>query len=327
MTDPSMSADAAVVGLWQHVARRFWRFLAQLAPDPADRPVIDRAAADVADLLARRHVAGRGRGGPPARAQIVGSHAKDTAIAGPATVDLAFLGLDRLADGRAIAAALREVTDRLCQRYGTVAMADGGLVVQPGPKVAGEHVRVRILPGIALADGGIRVYALARRPQVPWLTLRPQAEAAYLDRIDRLAEGKARHLVRLVKAWQRTLAVPLSGFAIELLCCEFLAAWLYRRRSYLFYDWMVRDFFFWLAAQPGRVLPVPGDGDPIAIGAAWLAEAEAAHAAAREAADLERENASVAALGHWRRIFGLAIGDAADQAAALPAAAFIPARP
>lgn len=322
-----MAADAAVVGLWQHVARRFWHFLAALAPDAADRPVIDRAAGEVADLLARRFVAGRGGGGPVGRAQIIGSHAKDTAVAGPATVDLAFLGLDRPAEGAATTAALRELTDRLYQRYGAVTMApEGGLIVQPGPKVAGERVRVRILPGIARGDGGIRVYALCRRPAVAWMALAPAAEVAELDRVDNLAEGKARHLIRLAKAWQRALGVPLSGFALELLCCEFLTVWLYRRRSYLFYDWMVRDFFFWLTAQADRVMPVPGDGDPIQLGSAWQREAEAAYAAAAAAADLERENATVAALGHWRRIFGLAIGEAAPPMP-LPAGAFIPARP
>lgn len=325
--------DAAVVGLWQHVAHRFWRFLAALEPAPADRALIEGAAGEVADLLARRFVARRGLAKPAGRALIIGSHAKDTAIAGPATLDLAFVGLDPLRDGEP-APALRALTDRLYQRYGLVAMAaEGGLVVQPGPRVAGERVRIRILPAVADGDG-IRIYPLARplsrplarRPSAPWLRLAPAAEIAHLDRIDYLAEGKARHLVRLIKAWQRALAVPLGGFAIELLCCEFLSAWLYRRRSYLFYDWMVRDFFFWLTAQSGRVLSVPGDGDPLAIGSAWLDEAEAAYAAAVAAADLERENAGVAALGHWRRIFGLGIGDPAEQARRLPEAAFIPAR-
>jgi hypothetical protein len=90
------------------------------------------------------------------------------------------------------------------------------------------------------------------------------------------------------------------------LACEFVTVWIYQRQSALFYDWMVRDFFFWLTAQGGRALAIPGTDEALALGDVWCADAEAAHAAAAEASDLERDNMDEQALVRWRRIFGLA---------------------
>jgi len=72
----------------------------------------------------------------------------------------------------------------------------------------------------------------------------------------------------------------------------------------LFYDWMVRDFFFWLCHQDGRAIPVPGTNELLGLGDAWLGAARSAFAAARRGCDAERRNASDAALGDWRGIFG-----------------------
>ncbi len=199
----------------------------------------------------------------------------------------------------------------LAERYGAVRIAPPGwLMVEPQRCASGARVKVRVLTALASASGGARIdVSSRRRPGVAWMHLDPAAEAAHLNAIDRLAEGKARHLIRIVKAWRRAVAAPLSGFAIELLAAEFLSVWLYRRRSLLYYDWMVRDFFFWLTLQAGRSLPIPGTGDPLPLGDAWVEAATAAHAVAARAADLERDNRSLAALGHWREIFGLAIAD------------------
>jgi hypothetical protein len=306
---------AATNAEWRHVAERFARFLAAIEPDRGEIAAVETIGSEVAELLDRRFATPlrrlRSKPGAARKAigtvQVIGGHAKGTAISGSATLDLLHVTAEGSGTGRT-----SEILELLAERYGAIRIAPPGwLVVEPrNPMGVNGRIKVRVLTALASASGGARVdVSSRRRPGAAWMHFDPAAEAAHLDVVDRLAEGKARDLIRIVKAWRRSVAAPLSGFAIELLATEFLSVWLYRRRSLLFYDWMVRDFFFWLTLQAGSTLTVPGTGEPLPLGNAWQQAAAAAHAAAVHAADLERDNQSLAALGHWREIFGLAMSD------------------
>lgn len=321
--------------VWQHVAQRFATFLHDLQPAPAALATIEAACSDVEKLLHRwlrlppsdaRRIRAH-----PAHAGIerVGGYANGTALADGATVDLLLILPERYRPSAAVVQPrasgprnLERLVDLLGQRFGAIETDSQGWIGirtdrQATPSSA--SVRVRVLPAFACATGGALVAAPARRScNSPWRHLDPAAQRHRLDQADRLSGGKARHLVRLIKAWRNANAAPLSGFAIELLVCEFLEVWLYRRRSLLFYDWMVRDVFFWLTLQAGRTLPVPGTLETLPLGDRWLAAARRAHATARVAADLERDNDAVAALGRWREIFGLTFCNAQPTPQSVP---------
>lgn len=303
--------------LWQHVVRRFAGFLGDLTPHAATTAAIAATAADLESLLTRwlrvRAVAEpRLCAGLPLL-RTLGAHAHATALAGDSTLDLLLVLGDAARptqasrDGRpATSPALRRITELLGQRYGAVAIdRQGWISVRSDRTAAVAPIRARLLPAYRCATGGVLVVGAPRlAAPVRWRQLDVEAQQRALEHADGLSHGKARHLIRLVKAWRNAVQVPLSGFAIELLVVEFLLVWIYRRRSLLFYDWMVRDFFFWLAAQSGRSLPVPGTIEHVALGDRWRPAAEQAHRTARLAADLERQNDTPAALTHWRNIFG-----------------------
>ncbi|MCP5368901.1 MAG: hypothetical protein H6906_15450, partial [Hyphomicrobiales bacterium] len=132
-------------------------------------------------------------------------------------------------------------------------------------------------------------------------------------------------------AWRLANGVPIHSVALERLDVEFVPQWPYRRRSLLFYDWMVRDFFFWAAHQGGRQLPLPGTGADFAVGDAWVFEAEAAFAFARRAGRLDSLGRTAEAADHWCRIFGqpleLMLGRPPAPAAAAGAGDTLPAAP
>jgi hypothetical protein len=98
--------------------------------------------------------------------------------------------------------------------------------------------------------------------------------------------------------------VALTSLAIELLVTEFALAWIYPRRSLLFYDWMVRDFFFWMVHQARRELLTPGALERLHLGDAWLEAAARAYGQARRACAMEHDNREEEATQEWRRIFG-----------------------
>lgn len=283
---------------WAHVPGRFAGFLAALTPAPEETHAAAAAAHRAGALLSRRFA----EPGVPTCVNepvLIGAFAKGTALGGDRTVDLAV----PLPTPDVIAA--NDVASVLAARFGAVEMSPEGWLTVGDPRDR-SAMQVRILPVLKTRDGRYRFGGSA--PGGWPAVIHPHAEIIAIDRLDRATAGKARDLLRLLKAWKRLRNVPISTIALERLTGVFLAVWLYRRRSLLFYDWMIRDFFFWMTAQTGQSLAIPGTGDFVAVGDAWLAEAWDAHAAAARAADRERDNDRDGALSDWQSIFGRGFG-------------------
>lgn len=311
-------------GHWRYVAGHFSGFLAALEPRAVDTSAAVATATTV-NLLLRRRFPLADADTPTPAPVIIGGYDKNTAVRDLSGVDLAFVLPDRYRidgdqphGGRdAWNAGLREMTRLLAARFAAVGMSrDGWLSITAKPTNS-QPLGVRIVPAFRCGGHGFLIPApVGTAAGKPWRLMIPRAERSRLDRTDSDTERKARHLIRMLKVWRYAASIPIASFALELLACEFLSLWTYRRRSPLFYDWMVRDFFFWMGAQAGRSVGIPGSGETLALGDAWLDRVAVARAIAAEAADLERDNEPVAAISCWRRIFGgrFAPSDAIDRA-------------
>ena len=53
----------------------------------------------------------------------------------------------------------------------------------------------------------------------------------------------------MARAWKRTWTVPIGGLLVDTFAHNFLGNWKYRDKSYIYYDWMSRDFFSYLMDQ------------------------------------------------------------------------------
>lgn len=53
----------------------------------------------------------------------------------------------------------------------------------------------------------------------------------------------------MARAWKRNWSVPMGGLLIDTLAYNFLEGWQYRDKSFVYYDWMSRDFFSLLMNQ------------------------------------------------------------------------------
>ena len=211
---------------------------------------------------------------------------------------------------------LLDVAAALGQRFASVEPDKRWLTVLPQP---GGPV-VRVIPVFPCAAGGYLLVD-AGSPAAGsshWRQINPPAEVVKLDAADQASAGKATHLIQMMKAWRRNRKVPLSPFALEFLVTEFISVWNYQRRSLLFYDWMMRDFFFWLRFQGGQRLPIPGTPDALQFDRSWLGPAEEAYLNATQACLLERDNNNREAELRWRQIFGPAFTDSIELPAKEP---------
>ena len=299
-----------MISEWRHLYRRFRDFVAMLRLSPAEANRAASVAISVAMSLRRRF---HPEGGAISDYLPIGSHGKGTAIRPSDTIDLVY----ELPPEWGQPTVVDDVAALLGGRDAGVEPDKGWLTVRP----EGGGIAVRVIP--AFADPSGRGY-LTVDPETPpyaetrWRRIHPLAEAEALRLADLASSDKATHLVLMVKAWRRNRRVPIGSYAVERLVVEFVAVWTAQRRRILFYDWMIRDFFFWMRWQHGRIVQVPGTPEGLPLGSDWLADAEDAYLLALQACLLAHENRNDEAVILWSRLFGRAFIDGTMECPALP---------
>lgn len=295
---------------WRQVPGRFEAFLAWLQPTSEERRNAAAAVQTVAALVRQSLRQGRRLDAALVNPLVVGGFGKGTAIrdGGPADVLMVLPSRSHHLDTDGKEAARRgsanadaDTVDSAAASFAAaLGHGDGG-----GTAASGILPRMRVVPAYTRERGG---YLVPDRQRLlgggPWRLMQPAAELRHLNAADAVSGGKARHLIQMAKAWRRTTAAPIAPFALELLVCQFLGVWIYRRRSVYFYDWLVRDFFFWLTAQTDSELSIPGSGETLNSGHGWRRHAERAYRLAALAADLERDNRGSESLLCWSLVFG-----------------------
>jgi len=299
---------------WYHLVERFLGFISALRPMSGElMDAQESVALVIANLRTHFHRTDplpifRPVAEDPEDHMVVGGHGKGTAIRHGRTVDILYMPspstLSRIGGGRALT---RELAAALAGQFSGVDWApEGWISVTPGTPFT-----VRILPASPCRDGGYLIESQAGptcRYLDAWRYINPGMEVARLTKADELSGNKATHLILMLKAWRRTHSLLIGAFALELLVTEFVSVWNYYRRSLFFYDWMMRDFFFWLRFQGERQLAIPGTLSPLYLNSSWQTAADRAYRGAERASRFERDNREDEALAEWRRIFGPAVG-------------------
>ena len=115
-------------------------------------------------------------------------------------------------------------------------------------------------------------------------------------------------LCRMMRAWKGEWAVPIGGLLIDTLAYQFIENYAYRDKSYLYYDFMCRDFFKWMSEQDENQIywRSPGAGQYVYGKGLFQYKAKrcyniAMEAIAHETATPKRE---WSAKQKWREIFG-----------------------
>jgi hypothetical protein len=141
-----------------------------------------------------------------------------------------------------------------------------------------------------------------------WRVTNPRPEIkAIRDRND-ACNGNLVRLCRMARAWKRTWDVPIGGLLIDTLAYQFIADWQYRDKSYLYYDYMSRDFFKWMADQSEEqeYWKAPGSGNSVYGKGLLQYKAKRCYNISLEA--IEHETATPkrewSAKQKWREVFG-----------------------
>jgi hypothetical protein len=141
-----------------------------------------------------------------------------------------------------------------------------------------------------------------------WRTCKPKHEINEFARRNGDSNCNLVELGRMARAWRDTNNVNMNGMLIDTLAYQFMGGWEHRGKSYLYYDYMTRDFFAFLGQQnrSQEYWLAPGSGSWVARTGSFELRAREAHAIALDAVLNLQGGQLWAAKNKFRQIYGTA---------------------
>lgn len=236
----------------------------------------------------------------------VGSYGRSTAIPAVSDVDLLYELPYSLYErfhghaGNGQSALLAHVRASIMKTYSVTEIGGDGQVIVLR---FNDGVKFEVLPAFSNVEGG---YTFADTNNGgSWKACKPKQEMEAFSNRNAACNGNLMELARMARAWRDQNNVSMSGMLIDTLSFQFLNNWAYRDKSYLYYDWMTRDFFAFLAGQDASksYWTAPGSGSWV-YGSGFQYKARQAALRTIEAIESQRANYDYTAKQTYRGIYG-----------------------
>jgi hypothetical protein len=196
----------------------------------------------------------------------VGSYGRNTTIHGTSDVDMIF----RLPysvyekydgyNGNGQSALLQAVRASVKKTYSATNIgADGQVILVPFD----DGITFELVPAFVNDDDSY-TYPDSNGGG-SWKKTNPKPEIEAIRTRNSACNDNLVPLCRMMRAWKATWSVPIGGLLIDTLAYQFIGTWEYRDKSYLYYDFMCRDFFAFMANQDKAQewWSVPGSGQRV----------------------------------------------------------------
>ena len=139
-----------------------------------------------------------------------------------------------------------------------------------------------------------------------WKITNPKPEKQEIKNKNDNWNKNLKRLCRMARAWKDNWNVPMGGLLIDTLAYNFLKNWEHKNESYLYYDWIVRDFFEYLKNQDENQSYWKAVGSCQYIGRTGKFEykAKQCYNLALKAIEYEKKEYEYSANEKWKEIFG-----------------------
>ena len=140
--------------------------------------------------------------------------------------------------GNGQSALLQKVKDTLHGTYPFTNIRGDGQVVVLDFK---DGIRFEIVPAYRQYDDSY-LYPDTHNGGC-WKKTNPIPEIQAVKGLNNATNKNMQHLCRMLRAWKEESGVRMSGLLIDTFAGRFLRGWQYAGKTYLYYDYMTRDFF------------------------------------------------------------------------------------
>lgn len=238
----------------------------------------------------------------------VGSYGRDTAANGVSDLDVAFTlpvaiyNQYNAHSGNGQSALLQAVRASINRTYANTYVGGDGQVVAVNFT---DGIRFEILPVFINQDGRSFTFADSNGGG-SWRVCDPRAEMDAFSRVNRETNSNLKALSRMARIWRDRHGVPISGMLIDTLAYQFIQSWGYRDKSYMYHDWLIRDFLDYLSGldTSQNYWRAPGSASYVWKGGNFQRQAAASHNDAVLAIAHEANQRPATARNRWREVFG-----------------------
>lgn len=204
--------------------------------------------------------------------------------------------------GNGQSALLQAIRNSLRNTYSTTHLkGDGQVVVVKFD----DGVKFEILPCFLNADDESYTYPDTHDGGV-WKVTNPSPEIKAIREGNVAWNYNLKRLCRMARVWKDEWSVPMGGILIDTLAYDFMSTWAYRDKSFAYYDWMVRDFFLFLAGRnkDQEYWLAPGSSKRVYREGAFEYKALRSYNIASEAVVHDAAGHDWSANQKWQEIFG-----------------------
>lgn len=245
----------------------------------------------------------------------VGSYGRNTAIEGFSDLDMVFELPSSLYhqydgySGNGQSALLQAVRSSMQKTYSTSSVGADGQVVAVS---FNDGITFEVVP-VFNNNAGSYTFPDSNDGG-KWQTTNPRPEIKAIRDRNSSCNGNLIPLCRMMRSWKRNWSVPIGGLLVDTLAYQFIIEWEHRDKSHLYYDWICRDFFTYMAGQDADkdYWKAPGSGQWVYGGKSQFQYKAkrcyniALEAIKHETADPKQE---WSAKQKWREIFGASFPD------------------
>jgi len=143
-----------------------------------------------------------------------------------------------------------------------------------------------------------------------WKTTNPRPEIQAIRDRNSECNNNLYNLCRMMRSWRNNWSVPIGGLLVDTLAYQFINNWQNKDKSFLYYDFMCRDFFKWMSEQDPEqeFWRAPGSGQYVLGKGLFQYKAKRCYNNSLEAITHEMANPKEewSAKQKWREIFGTA---------------------
>ncbi|MFT6405923.1 MAG: hypothetical protein ACJAVI_005894 [Candidatus Azotimanducaceae bacterium] len=234
----------------------------------------------------------------------VGSYGRFTGIKGISDLDMLYImpkmKWDDYKSGKQ-SQLLTDVKDAIKSRYPKTMIEVDRLVVT----VTYSNFHVEVQPVFEETDEDGNGYF-----QFPdtynggkWKVTKPRQEMAAVKSLNEEKNKNLRLLCKMARAWKNKHGVAMGGLLIDTLAYNFLkSATEYDDKSYLYFDWLSRDFFKYLADEPNKDhYQAPGSNQDVNVKKRFQSKAKEAYELCLNAIDAEKEDS---VCDKWKKVYG-----------------------